>query len=94
MQPAHSASCSVRDPESQRLYDLSPLAEKHNHISVNSSGRLLCLLLHVHVTEPVCTDQHIVGSMEIFGVNSTIMHVLPKAYMCIQHTVSISTRSI
>ena len=38
VQPAHSSSCSVRDPESGRLYDLSPVANEQNHFTVTSDG--------------------------------------------------------
>ena len=38
VRPAHSSSCSVRDPESGRLYDLSPLAQLRKHFNVSSDG--------------------------------------------------------
>ena len=37
IRPALSSSCSVRDPESGRLYDLSPLTEKQNRFTVTGN---------------------------------------------------------
>ena len=39
VRPAHSSTCSVRDPESGQLYDLSPLAQLQNHFNVSRDGK-------------------------------------------------------
>ena len=38
IQPAHSSTCSIRDPESGRLFDLSHLADNENYYTVTSDG--------------------------------------------------------